>query len=266
MTDIDRDEIRDAFGRHPTTEHIWVRFEERAVNEVDGQPHLSGLASVFDVTARVKLPDGRVVAEEVSRSAFANTLERSDIFLLWQHDWATPLARTGAGNLALRITDRGLEFDATLPDTQAGRDAAELVRTGVVSQMSFGFTLPQGGDRVAVQPDGTILRTLTDVRLHEVSLVSRAAYGAATNAALRADAFTLLCRSLDIDENDVLIAVGNDGEARGTVASNVAADLGAGTTPEHVERAGTTAPGVPAATLLAQLALDEQARRAGIQR
>lgn len=263
---LDHDEVRDAFGRHPTTEHVWVRLEERSVNEVDGQPHLSGLASVFDVRARVKLPDGRVVAEEVSRSAFANTLGRGDIFLLWQHDWATPLARTGAGNLDLRITDRGLAFDATLPDTQAGRDAAELVRTGVVSQMSFGFTLPQGGDRIAVQPDGTILRTLTDVRLHEVSLVSRAAYGAATNAALRADAFGLLCRSLDIDEDEILTAVSNSGEARATVPSIVTADLGAGTTPEHAERAGTTAPGVPASTLLAQLALEEQARRAGIHR
>lgn len=264
--DITGDEVRDALATRPTTEHVWVRLEERAVSEVDGAPHLSGLASVFDVRARVKLPDGRVVAEEVSRSAFANTLERGDIFLLWQHDWATPLARTGAGNLELRMTDRGLAFDARLPDTQAGRDAAELVRTGVVSQMSFGFTLPAGGDRVTVQPDGTILRTLTDVRLHEVSLVSRAAYGAATNATLRSDAFGLLCRSLSLDEDEILAAVSSSDEDRATVPAIATTDPRAGTTLEHVERVGTTAAGIPASTLLAQLALQQRAERAGIRK
>lgn len=257
----DDDEIRRAFSSRRNTEHVWVRIEERNVDTVDGKPRLSGLASVFDVQARVRLPDGRVVAEEVSRSAFANTLNRSDIFLLWAHDWSQPLARTGAGNLDLAITERGLAFDATLPDTQAGRDAAELVRTGIVNQMSFGFTLPKNGDRIAAQPDGTILRTLTDVRLHEVSLVSRAAYGAATTAAVRSDAFGLLCRSLDIDEEHVLAAVRSGEDLPATIRTS---EPGAGTT-RDTQRAGTTA-SVPPSILLARLALDEAAIRAGIPR
>lgn len=260
VADMTDEEIRRAFAaQQGASEHLWVRLEERDVVESEDGPVLAGLASVFDTRARVRLPDGRMVAEEVAPTAFNNTLERSDIFLLWAHDWAQPLARTGAGNLELRVSERGLEFAATLPDTQAGRDAAELVRSGIVNQMSFGFTVPAGGDRVALQPDGSLLRTLVDVRLHEVSLVSRAAYGAATSAALRADAFGLLCRSLEIDEESVLSAVSGGSD----LSVIVRTEPGVGTTSAAL-RAGTTATSLSPRNLLARLDLAERAERAGL--
>ena len=42
----------------------------------------------------------------------------------------------------LRITDeaRGLSYEADLPDTTAGRDCYELVRTGRMPYSSMGFT------------------------------------------------------------------------------------------------------------------------------
>lgn len=268
---IDIEEIRRAFARGEERERFWVRLEERQVAEVDGRPKLSGLASVFNERARVKLHDGRVVHEEVTRSAFTNTLNRGDIFLLWQHDWTQPLARTGAGNLQLRVTGDGLEYDATLPDTQAARDAAELVRSGIVNEMSFGFTIPAGGDRVTVEQDGSLLRSLLDVRLHEVSLVSRGAYGPKANATLRSDAFGAICRSLDLDEADLLASLrdGDDTVCAAKLRSAIGAqpvEPGAGTTSEHAARAGTTAAVGTPALLLAQLAQREAAWRARLPR
>lgn len=275
MSDIDEDEIRRAFARHgEDRERFWVRLEQRNVAELDGRPVLTGLASVFDTRARVRLPDGRVVAEEVTRGAFNNTLNRGDIFLLWQHDWSQPLARTGAGNLSLRVTDEGLAYEAVLPDTQVARDAAELVRTGVVAEMSFGFTLPQGGDKIAPQADGTFLRSLLDVRLHEISLISRGAYGPKANATMRSDAFGVLCRSLDLDEDAILhrVQLGESleslrGDTLATSTGSPPVVPGAGTTSEQAARAGTTAAaGTPASVLLAQLAQREAAERARIPR
>lgn len=208
---VERGEIRDAFpvdefGR----ERFWSRFELRSGDGGDSK-RMSGVASVFHERAKVRLPDGRVVSEQVAPTAFNKTLDRGDIFLLWNHDMGMPLARTGAGNLELRVTDRGLEFDAELPDTQAGRDAAELVRRGIVNRCSFGFMMPpSGGDKITVEPDGTYLRTLTNVSLREVSLCANPAY-VTTSAAMRSTAFAALCRSLGVDEDEVLSSVSTRG-------------------------------------------------------
>jgi hypothetical protein len=63
--------------------------------------------------------------------------------------------------------------EGTLPNTSRGRDVAELLRRGDVDSMSFGFSVPSGGD--SWSSDGNE-RTLKSVRLHEVSLVSFPAY------------------------------------------------------------------------------------------
>jgi len=68
---------------------------------------------------------------------------------------------------------RGLKVTATLPDTTLGRDIAELVRTGVVDSMSFGFSVRKD----SWSKDGST-RYLEDVSLYEVSLVSTPAYEA----------------------------------------------------------------------------------------
>jgi hypothetical protein len=69
-----------------------------------------------------------------------------------------------------------------LPDTTAGRDIAELMRTGVVDKMSFGFQVDRRGDMW--NEDGTE-RTLTSVRLFEVSVVTGFPAYEATMATVR---------------------------------------------------------------------------------
>ena len=77
--------------------------------------------------------------------------------------------------MTLSEDDRGLKVEGMLPNTSRGRDVAELLRRGDVDAMSFGFSVPQGGDTWS--NDGSE-RTLKSVRLHEVSVVAWPAYTA----------------------------------------------------------------------------------------
>lgn len=243
-------EIREAFQAGADgKERIWARLESREVS-TDGEIRMGGTAAVFGARAKVRLRDGRVVAEEVADSAFNNTLKRGDIFLLWQHNPAEPMARTGAGSLGLSVRTGGklpgLDWQAqNMPLTQRVRDAAALLDSGVIDKMSFGFTVPKGGDSIEPQDDGTLLRRIHDLRLAEISLVTWPAYQE-TSASLRADAFGVLCRSLGIDEDDVLTRMSHsdmlDLDTLKVSAASQQAEPGAVTTSEDAARAVPTAP------------------------
>jgi uncharacterized protein len=62
----------------------------------------------------------------------------------------------------------GLKFSMQLPNTTLARDVAALVSTGVLSQMSFGFTVPHDGDTWS-RENGQTIRTLPTINLGEIS-------------------------------------------------------------------------------------------------
>lgn len=88
-----------------------------------------------------------------------------------QHKADAVLGRTKAKTLFLRTDTRGLGAEILPPDTQLGRDAVESIRRGDLDGMSFGFRVPDGGDRWSVV-DGWDYRELIDVDLIEVSVVT----------------------------------------------------------------------------------------------
>ena len=95
--------------------------------------------------------------------------------LLCNHETGEVLGSTRAGTLTLEEDGHGLKVRAQLPDTTTGRDAAVLLKRGDIDSMSFGFSVPDGGDEWS--SDGRT-RTLKSVRLHEVSIVAFPAYAA----------------------------------------------------------------------------------------
>ena len=150
-----------------------VDMELRATS-ADGMT-FEGYASVFNSPSE---PIGGKFTEYVAPGAFKRSLAaRNDVKLLWNHDTGQVLGSTRAGTLQLVEDAHGLKAIATLPDTQLGRDAATLIKRGDVANMSFGFSVPAGGD--AWSGDGQT-RTLNSVRLHEVSIVAFPAYQAST--------------------------------------------------------------------------------------
>lgn len=144
-------------------------------DEEDGM-RFEGYAAVFNEPSRPLSGGmgGKTFTERIAPGAFLRSLKsRNDIKLLWDHSSGAPLASTRSGTLKLREDEYGLRVMAKLPNTQLGRDTSELIRTGVIDSMSFGFTIPRGGDEF--NADGTE-RILREVMLHEVSIVSFPAY------------------------------------------------------------------------------------------
>jgi HK97 family phage prohead protease len=143
-----------------------IEFEVREGS--DGMT-FEGYAAVFNSPSE-PLP----FIERIAPGAFKRSIDsRNDIKFLWNHDTGMILGSTRAGTMKLYEDARGLKVVAQLPNTTAGRDAAELLRRGDVDSMSFGFSVPQGGDDWSA--DGSE-RTLNSVRLHEVSIVAFPAY------------------------------------------------------------------------------------------
>lgn len=122
---------------------------------------LIGYAATFGAEARIGW-----VRETIAPGAFAAALS-GDVLALLDHDAAKVLGRTRSGTLALKEDAKGLAFELDLPETQAGDDVIALARRGDLGGMSFGFTVPEGGDRWEGER-----RTLTRVELHEISVVS----------------------------------------------------------------------------------------------
>ena len=116
--------------------------------------------------------------EKISPGAFDKSLEsNADIRALWDHNTSQPLARTTNGSLQVSSDKRGLRVEIELPEgVSYADDLRQLVRSGVVNQMSFGFLVPPGGDAWDKDEDGNALRTLNSIDLHEVSVVSIPAY------------------------------------------------------------------------------------------
>jgi HK97 family phage prohead protease len=136
----------------------------------------TGYAAVFN-SASQPLP----FTERIAPGAFKRTLQdRNDIKLLWNHDTGVVLGSTRAGTLKLTEDSIGLRVEALLPPTTAGKDLAISLRRGDVDAMSFGFTVPTGGDSWSA--DGQE-RTLNSVRLHECSIVPFPAYEATAGTA-----------------------------------------------------------------------------------
>ena len=146
--------------------------------EGDGNTFV-GYAAVFDSPSE-PLP----FIERIAPGAFRKSLRnrKRDIRLYVNHDSNMVLASRNSGTLRLMEDETGLRVEADLPETSAGRDIRELMRTGVVDKMSFGFQVDRRGDMWS--EDGTE-RTLTSVRLFEVSIVTGFPAYEATTAAVR---------------------------------------------------------------------------------
>ncbi|MDP2768411.1 MAG: HK97 family phage prohead protease [Giesbergeria sp.] len=144
-----------------------------------GNKTLTGYAAVFNSEANLGS-----FSEVIRPGAFAKSLATgSNIRALYHHDAHALLGTTRGGTLQLREDAQGLAFELQLPDTSHGRDLAILVQRGDVSGASFGFRVPEGGDRWE-QRGAQSVRELLEVQLHEITLTSDPAY-ADTSVALR---------------------------------------------------------------------------------
>lgn len=140
----------------------------------DNEPlHLRGHASVFN-TPSVDLGGFQ---EIVLPGSFKKSIGRDDIRALWEHESKYVLGRNIKDTLFLEEDDRGLSVDILPPPTYWADGLVVSIKRGDIDQMSFGFSLPQGGERWEKDGDKNF-RYISEAKLYDVSPVTFAAYPA----------------------------------------------------------------------------------------
>jgi HK97 family phage prohead protease len=157
---------------------------------------LSGYAALYGSETRI----AGLFREVIEPGAFRAALARQDdVRALFNHDPNFVLGRTTAGTLRLSEDARGLRYDVTLPDTQAGRDLWTSIQRGDVSQSSFAFSVDtdEWRDKSADLP----LRVIKDVHLFDVSPVTYPAYDE-TSVSARSQAETIRADAARVPDVD----------------------------------------------------------------
>ena len=131
---------------------------------------VKGTAVVFDTPTVLFVSDGIEYKEVIDRHAF-DGCDLSAVIFNYNHGGKV-VARLRNKTLALAITERGLEVEADLSGTQAGRELYEEIDGGYIDKMSFSFSV-----REAKYDSVTHTRTITKVKkLYDVSAVDIPAY------------------------------------------------------------------------------------------
>lgn len=133
--------------------------------------------------------------ERIAPGAFTRTLKsKNDIRAYVNHDDTLLLGSTRAKTLRIEDRAEGGWVSIDLPDTTAGRDIRTLVERGDITGMSFGFSTVKDSWSV----DGAE-RTLNEVRLHEVSVVTGVPAYPQTTASVRSLRDLATRASVDVD-------------------------------------------------------------------
>lgn len=131
---------------------------------------INGTAVVFNQRSE----DLGGFTEEIDPHAF-DSVDLSDVVLLYNHNTGDVLARTSARTLSISIDNQGVHFEAEIPETTLGNDTMTNLENRNVQGMSFGFTVSD--DDWEDQPDGTPLHIVRKIgKLYELSLTPFPAY------------------------------------------------------------------------------------------
>lgn len=145
------------------------KIETRSPN---GQPKIIGHAAVFN-----QLSDNLGGFRELIKpGAFANALKEDDVRALFNHNPDFILGRSAAGTLSMQEDQLGLAIEISPPDTHTANDVVKSIQRGDINQMSFGFRVRAGGEQWTEDENGDVIRTLTDLKLFDVSPVTFQAY------------------------------------------------------------------------------------------
>lgn len=137
------------------------------VSKVIGKPDNNGQLQFFYETI-----DPQAFIDSIN-----NRPDGKPIDLYADHDPQKLLATTDNGSLELNVDDVGLHMRAQIVNTNDGRDAYELIKSGIMGKMSFGFTVKHANmDYSYANTHQYPLRKVDSLDLMEVSAVRFPAY------------------------------------------------------------------------------------------
>jgi HK97 family phage prohead protease len=161
-------------------EQRYYEIEELEIRAEEEKPKIRGYAAKFEKLSQ----DLGGFKEKIQRGAFTKSIRDSVVKALWNHNSDFVLGSTRNGSLKLWEDEVGLRFELETPVTTWGKDAMESIKRGDVDGVSFGFSINKDGEKWEEDDKKSIIRTLTDVRLFEISPTPFPAY-LQTNVAVR---------------------------------------------------------------------------------
>lgn len=161
---------------------IETRTLTASLRSAEGDFALEGYAATYNRLSH----DLGNYREQIAPTAFGRSLrEKHDVRCLFNHDSNRVLGRVANGTLQLSSDNRGLKFRCQLDkNQQSHRDLYSSVQRGDISDCSFAFQCPEGGcdfNYRGMLEDGKTpcnIRTLRDLKLLDVSVVTTPAYPA----------------------------------------------------------------------------------------
>ncbi len=144
-------------------------------HKVPESPVIEGRAIPFNVQS----PNREGFREMITPEAVEGVLEKSDIFLLYNHDRSNGfLARNkrGKGSLSVDVREDGVYFAFAPGSDNLSLYIKDRIERGDLDEMSFAFTVAE--DRWEKQADGVYDRTITKFdQIYDFSIVDQSYYG-----------------------------------------------------------------------------------------
>ena len=143
------------------------RIETRAAE--DGSPIIAGYAAIFNKLSEPMWG----FREQIAPGAFKKTLREADVRALFNHDVSHVLGRSKNRTLTLAEDLEGLAVQIQPPATTWAQDLMTSMQRGDIDQMSFAFEMIKES---WANENGQDIRTLHEVQLYDVSVVTYPAY------------------------------------------------------------------------------------------
>lgn len=161
--------------------------EERAEMQGEQPMIVEGYAVVYNSPQTYQFGE-ETYTETIVRGACDNSDMRRTVMRYNHEDCVFALARTKNGSLQMISDDYGLKIRAELIDTQSNRDVYKMIRSGLIDEMSFAFTVAPNGDTWTYSDDfKTVTRDITAIDvIYDVSAVDTGFY---ENTSIYARAF-----------------------------------------------------------------------------
>ncbi|MBK5458043.1 HK97 family phage prohead protease [Peribacillus sp. TH27] len=152
------------------------------VSENQDEMIVSGYVNKTEQLSEV-LGSSKRFKEKIRRGAFQRAIanKQRDIDFLLEHKSNQILSSTRNGSLHLEEDSVGLKMTAKIAKTSYGKDSYELIKSGILRNMSFGFKNIR--DSWKKTTGDLYERTIEELLLYEVSVVKDPAYSQSTIAA-----------------------------------------------------------------------------------
>jgi HK97 family phage prohead protease len=151
-----------------------MKIERRSIplelRAKDDGPKISGYSILFNTLSQ-NLGGFR---EQIAKDA---TIEYDDVVALFNHDSNFVLGRTSSKTLSLTRDESGIHMEVEPPATTWANDLVVSMKRGDIKQQSFAFrVLPGGQTWEEDEETGALIRTVTAMKIFDVSVVTTPAY------------------------------------------------------------------------------------------